>query len=183
MDEASDEELMGRVAQGHAVAFRLLADRYTVRALRLARRITGSDADAEEVVQEALLRVWVNAPRWRPVAAFRTWFYRVLLNLCLSRRRRVPFLPLEAAGDPADSASDPAAALERAEADSLLAAAVAELPDRQRAAIALTYQEGLGNAETAAVLETSVSAVETLLVRAKRTLRHRLGGLLEGDGA
>jgi RNA polymerase sigma-70 factor (ECF subfamily) len=174
MDEASDEELMRRVAQGDEPAFRRLARRYAARATGLARRITGNPADAEEVVQEALLRVWTNAPRWRPLASFRTWFYRVVLNLCFSRRRRAAFLPLAAAGDPADPAADPAAALEHGETDRRLAAAIAELPDRQRAAIALTYEEGLSNAETAAVLETSVSGVEALLVRAKRELREKL---------
>jgi RNA polymerase sigma-70 factor (ECF subfamily) len=181
MDEASDEELMARVARGDEGAFRLLARRYAGRAIGLARRITGNDADAEEVVQEALLRVWVNAPRWRPMAAFRTWFYRVVLNLCLSRRRRAPFLPLPA-GEQIDSAAGPALRLERAEVDRLLAAAIAALPDRQRAAIVLTYHEGLSNAETAKILETSVSGVEALLVRAKRTLRERLGGLDREDG-
>jgi RNA polymerase sigma-70 factor, ECF subfamily len=174
MDEASDEQLMQRVAQGNEAAFRLLARRYAPRAISLARRVTGNDADAEEAVQEALLRLWTNAPRWRPLATFRTWFYRIVLNLCLSRRRRVPFLPLEAAGDPADLAPGPAGELERQQAEHLLAAAIAELPDRQRAAVVLTYQEGLSNAETAAILDTTVSSVETLLVRAKRALREKL---------
>jgi RNA polymerase sigma-70 factor (ECF subfamily) len=174
MDEASDEDLMARIAGGDEPAFRLLARRYATRAVGLARRITGNDADAEEVVQEALLRVWINAPRWRPLAAFRTWFYRVVLNLCLSRRRRAPFVPLEAAGDPADPSADVAAAAERDETERRIAAAIGDLPDRQRAAIVLTYHEGLSNAETAAILETSVSSVEALLVRAKRTLREKL---------
>jgi RNA polymerase sigma-70 factor, ECF subfamily len=174
MDEASDEQLMQRVAQGDEGAFRLLARRYAPRAIALARRITGNHADAEEVVQDALLRLWTNAPRWRPLAAFRTWFYRIVLNLCLSRRRRAPFLPLEAADDPADPAPGPGAVLERDEAEHLLSAAISELPDRQRAAIVLTYHEGLSNAEAAAVLDTSVSSVEALLVRAKRSLREKL---------
>ena len=174
MDEASDEDLMARIAGGDEPAFRLLARRYAVRAVGLARRIIGNDADAEEVVQEALLRVWTNAPRWRPLAAFRTWFYRVVLNLCLSRRRRAPFLPLAAAGDPPDPSADVAAAAERDETDRRIAAAIGDLPDRQRAAIVLTYYEGLSNAETAAILETSVSSVEALLVRAKRSLRDKL---------
>jgi RNA polymerase sigma-70 factor (ECF subfamily) len=181
MDEASDEDLMARIAAGDEPAFRLLARRYAGRAVSLARRITGNDADAEEVVQEALLRVWTNAPRWRPLAAFRTWFYRVVLNLCLSRRRRAPFVPLEAAGDPPDPSADVAAVAERDETERRIAAAIGDLPDRQRAAIVLTYHEGLSNAETAAILETSVSSVEALLVRAKRTLREKLdekrGGL------
>jgi RNA polymerase sigma-70 factor (ECF subfamily) len=174
MDEASDEDLMARIAGGDEPAFRLLARRYATRAVGLARRITGNDADAEEVVQEALLRVWTNAPRWRPLAAFRTWFYRVVLNLCLSRRRRARFVPLEAAGDPSDPSADVAAAAERDETERRIAAAIGDLPDRQRAAIVLTYHEGLSNAETAAILETSVSSVEALLVRAKRTLREKL---------
>jgi RNA polymerase sigma-70 factor (ECF subfamily) len=174
MDEASDEDLMQRVAQGHEPAFRLLARRYAPRATGLARRITGNDADAEEVVQEALLRLWVNAPRWRPLSAFRTWFYRIVLNLCLSRRRRMPFLPLEAAGDPIDPAPGPGAELERDQSERALAAAIGQLPERQRAAIVLTYHEGLSNAEAAAVLDTSVSGMEALLVRAKRTLRETL---------
>jgi RNA polymerase sigma-70 factor, ECF subfamily len=175
MDEATDEELMRRVAGGDEPAFRELARRYAARALSLARRVTGNDADAEEVVQEALLRVWVNAPRWRPLAAFRTWFYRVVLNLCLGRRRRAPFLPLEAAGDPADRSPGAEALVEQEQAAGRMAAAIAALPDRQRAAIVLTYHEGLSNAETAAVLETSVSGIEALLVRAKRSLREKLG--------
>jgi RNA polymerase sigma-70 factor (ECF subfamily) len=175
MDSDSDEALMARIAEGDQAAFRRLARRYLPRTLGFARRLTGNSADAEEIAQEALLRVWTHAPRWRPVAAFRTWFYRVVLNLSLNRRRRAPFLPLERAGDIADYSLDAAAALERGETDRELAAAISRLPERQRTAILLTYREGLSNAETAAVLGTSVSGVETLLVRAKRTLRGTFG--------
>lgn len=182
MQEASDEALMQRVAGGDDTAFRLLARRYARRAFQLAQRVTGNPADAEEVVQEALLRVWVNAPRWRPIAAFRTWFYRVVLNLCLSRHRRSPFAPLEAAGDPPDPAADLDRQREDEEAARQVATAIADLPARQRAAIVLTYDEGLSNAETAAILETSVSGVEALLVRAKRSLRERLGKVAEQHG-
>jgi RNA polymerase sigma-70 factor (ECF subfamily) len=170
MDGPSDHDLMARAARGDQSAFRLLTRRHAPRALALARRILRNDAVAEEILQDAFLRVWVNAPRWRPQAAFRTFLYRVVVNLCLNEKRRPQALPLEAAGDPAD-ADDPGAALEQCERDRRLAAAVDALPPRQRAAIVLTYQEGLGNAEVAAVLDTSVSGVETLLVRARRELR------------
>lgn len=179
MDGASDEELMARIAAGDEPAFRLLARRHLPRALGLARRLTGNDADAEELAQEAMLRVWVNAPRWRPEAAVSTWLYRIVVNLCLNRRRRAPFAPLDDAGDPADPGPDVLARMEARERERRIEAAIAALPDRQRAAIALTYREGLSNAETAAVLETTVSGVETLLVRAKRTLRKALAGLAE----
>jgi RNA polymerase sigma-70 factor (ECF subfamily) len=175
MDGPADHDLMARVAQGDRRAFQTLARRHSARTLGLARRILGSEALAEEIVQDAWLRVWINAPRWRPEAAFRTWLYRIVLNLCLNTKRRPPEVPLVAAGDPSDPAPDPRAALEMRERDLRLAAAIDALPDRQRAAIVLTYQEGIGNAEAAAVLDTSVSGIETLLVRAKRALRATLG--------
>jgi len=171
MDEPSDHDLMARTARGDGRAFRTLAQRHAGRALSLARRMLGNEAAAEEIVQDALLRVWTNAPRWRPEAAFRTWLYRVVVNLCLNARRRAPDLPLDAAANVADVAPRADAQLETRERDQRLAAAINALPARQRAAIMLTYQEGFGNADVAAMLDTTVSSVETLLVRAKRTLR------------
>jgi len=171
MDGPPDHDLMARTAQGDARAFRTLAQRHAGRTLGLARRILGNEAAAEEIVQDAFLRVWTHAPRWRPEAAFRTWLYRIVVNLCLNAKRRPAHLPLEAAHDVADPAAAADAKLETAERDRRLAAAVDALPERQRAAVVLTYQEGLSNAEVAAVLDTSVSAVETLLVRAKQALR------------
>jgi RNA polymerase sigma-70 factor (ECF subfamily) len=174
MEETSDEDLMVRVAAGDEAAFRRLARRHLQRGLAVARRIAGNAADAEEVVQEALLRVWTHAPRWRPTASYRTWFYRIVVNLCLDRRRRAAWMGLEEAGDPADPAPDAVTMIERDQTGRAVADAVAALPERQRAALVLTYYEGLGNEETAAVLGTSVSAVESLLIRGKRTLRERL---------
>jgi RNA polymerase sigma-70 factor (ECF subfamily) len=174
MDEPGDEELMRRVARGDEVAFRLLARRHVPAAVGFARRVLGNTADAEEVVQEAILRVWTNAPRWRPEAAFRTWFYRIVFNLSLNRRRRPPLARLEDTGDPPAPGPGASVRLELDERDRAIAAAIAALPERQRAAVALTYDDGFSNAETAAALGTSVSAVETLLVRAKQTLRRTL---------
>ena len=132
MDD-SDEALMARIASGDEPAFRALARRHLPFVLALARRIIGNAADAEDVAQEAMLRVWVNAPRWRPLASFRTWLTRVVVNLCLDRKRRAPWLPLEAAGDIADSAPDAATRAGSDEVDRLVAAAIGELPPRQRA--------------------------------------------------
>lgn len=174
MDGESDEALMLRIARGDERAFRALAPRYALRAAGLARRICGNAADAEDIVQEAFLRVWINAPRWRPEAAFRTWFYRIVFNLALNKKRRAPFAPLEAAGDPVDPALAADVALERREDDRRIAEAIASLPARQQSAMALTYNDELSNAEAAGVLGTSVSAFETLLVRARRTLRVKL---------
>jgi len=178
-NEPSDEALMALVAQGDEGAFRRLAARHTAPSLRLAGRMTGNLAEAEDVVQEALLRVWRAADRWRPTAAFRTWLYRIVVNLCIDRGRRPSLAPLDDAGDPADPAPGPAAALEQGRMARRVAAAVADLPERQRIALVLTYYEGLGNEETARVLDTSVGGVESLLVRARRSLKTSLAGLMD----
>ena len=115
MDD-SDEALMARVARGDERAFQALARRHLPAMLGLARRILGNAAEAEDVAQEALMRVWTHAPRWRPLALFRTWLTRVVVNLCLDRKRRAPWVELEAAGeivDPSPGATEKAEANER----------------------------------------------------------------------
>jgi len=172
---------MARVAQGDERAFQLLSRRHLPAMLGLARRILRNSADAEDVAQEAFMRVWTHAPRWRPVAQFRTWLTRVVVNLCLDRKRRAQWVELEAAGeivDPTPGASDQAETDERAR---MLANAIDQLPSRQRSAIILTYGEGMSNAQVAGVLDTSVSAVETLLIRGKQNLRRALGHIIDED--
>ncbi len=115
------------------------------------------------------------------MAQFRTWLTRVVVNLCLDRKRRAPWVELEAAGeivDPTPGAGEKAEMDERAR---MLTAAIDKLPPRQRSAIILTYGEGMTNAHVAEVLDTSVSAVETLLVRGKQNLRRALGDMFDKD--
>ena len=181
MDEADDQQLMTAVAEGDERAFRILAVRHLAWALRLAGRLTGNPADAEDIVQEAMLRVWTNAPRWQPAARFRTWFYRVVVNLALDWRRRRPFAALDEAGEPADPNPDPQAALDQRQTARRVAAAIAALPERQRVALVLTYFEELSNAEVAGLLGASVGGIEGLLVRARRALRLRLGPASDKD--
>src|SRR5262249_12257039 len=148
--------------------------RHLPRALLLARRITRNGSDAEDIVQEALLRVWVNAPRWQPTAAVRTWLYRIVVNLCLNARRRPAFAALDPMGDLPDPGIGPARQMELDESDRAVATAVDALPERQRVALVLTYFEELSNAETSAIMGTSIAGVESLLVRARRALREVL---------
>ena len=180
MDD-SDEALMARIARGDERAFRALSRRHLPAMLGLARRILGNAADAEDVAQEAMLRVWNHAPRWQPLAAFRTWLTRVVVNLCLDRKRRAPWVALETAGEIVDPAPGAGEKAERDERERLVGGAIAELPARQRAAIVLTYGDGMSNAQAAEILNTSVSAVETLLVRGKQNLRARLSHVIDGD--
>ena len=170
----SDEALMAKVARGDQSAYRELSRRHVPAMLGLARRVLGNAADAEDTVQEAMLRVWTHAPRWQPLAAFRTWLTRIVVNLCLDRKRRRPWVALEAAGEIVDPTPGVTETAEQSERERLLSAAIAELPARQRSAILLTYSEGMTNAQVAEILDTSVSAVETLLIRGKQNLRARL---------
>lgn len=172
---------MARVAGGDERAFRLLSRRHLPAMLGLARRILGNAADAEDVAQEAFMRVWTHAPRWQPLAQFRTWLTRVVINLCLDRKRRAPWVELETAGDIVDPAPGAGEKAEKDERERMLAAAIEKLPIRQRSAIVLTYGDGMSNAQVAEILDTSVSAVETLLVRAKQNLRRALGNAIDKE--
>lgn len=174
-----DDALMGAVGRGARDPFAVLMERHLDRTLALATRITGNRSAAEDVAQEAFLRVWKTAADWQPGRArFTTWLYRVTVNLCLDFRRRPAFAALELVGDPTDPAEDAISAIERRQRQALLRREIAALGARQRAALALCYGSGLSNAEAAEVLEISVGALEALLVRARRRLRQRLSGRL-----
>ena len=174
--ESTDEEIFARVARGDRAAFAHLVARHRARATGLAARMTGDRASADDVAQEAFIRAWRAAPAWVPPAEggparFTTWFTRIVINLAIDRLRARPHARLDGVPEPADGRADAETAMIAREQEALLARAVASLPERQRAAVALTYDQGLGNAEAAAVLQTSTGAFELLLVRARRTLR------------
>jgi RNA polymerase sigma-70 factor (ECF subfamily) len=183
MTDATDEELMMRIGNGDRVAFGELVRRHLSKAVAVAQRVTGSRGDAEEIAQEAFLRVWSKAPNWRSAegefrgARFTTWLYRVVVNLGIDRKRRPAMSALEAAGDPADPAESALHTMEKAQLSARVAAAVATLPERQRAALTLCFYEGLSNREAADILALSPGAVESLLVRARRSLRDALAGV------
>jgi len=172
---------MARVAGGDERAFQLLSRRHLPAILGLARRILGNAAEAEDVAQEAFMRVWTHAPRWQPLAQFRTWLTRIVINLCLDRKRRARWVELETAGDIVDPAPGAGEKAEDDERERMLAAAIEKLPARQRSAIVLTYGDGMSNAQVAEILDTSVSAVETLLVRAKQNLRRALENVINKE--
>lgn len=166
---------MARVAGGDAGAFRRLMDRHVDAAYRLARRIAGSRADAEDAVQEAFLKVWARAGSWKPGGArFSTWLWRVVVNQSLDFRPNRRHAPLDEAAEPRDTRPDAAEAIAGRQEERLLDRSIAGLPERQRAALALVYGAGASNAEAAEALGISVGALEQLLVRAKRTLRERM---------
>lgn len=175
--ENSDDGLLSQIAEGDRRAFAALMDRHIDRAHGLARRVLGNRSDAEDVVQDAFLKVWQRAGQWQPGRAqFSTWLYRVVVNRCLDLKRKPVNAALDNVAEQTDDRPGADENIEARQEQAKITAAVADLPERQRTAIALSYTAGMSNAQAAETMEISVKAFESLLVRAKRELRGRLGG-------
>jgi RNA polymerase sigma-70 factor (ECF subfamily) len=182
-----DARLMLSFREGDASAFDALFARWARPLLRYLERMVRDAGAAEELVQEAFLRVYRARERYEPDARFSTWLYRIATNLALNElrrpRRRDPHdsldapdaQPLAAGSPPADEEVDARRRVERLEL------ALAELPERQRAALWLTAVEGLSSAEVAESLEVSESAVKALVHRARSGLADRQEALPGGD--
>lgn len=170
--DAPDAALMVLYGNGDREAAQMLTIRYLPRVLGFAARMLDDMAEAEDVAQEAMLRLWRIAPDWRDgEARVSTWLYRVTANLCTDRlRRRWRGTALEAAGDPPDGGPDAEDMLIAADRATALQSALARLPERQRQAVILRHLEGMTNPEIAAVMEIGVEAVESLVARGKRAL-------------
>lgn len=177
-DGISDEALLVLYANGDGPAARALTLRLTPRVFAQAFRMLGDRAEAEDVTQEALLRLWKIAPDWRQgEAQVSTWLWRVVANLATDRlRKRRRVAPLEDAGEPADDSAGAEARMQAQARRAALAGALADLPERQRQAVELRHIEGLGNPEIADILKISVEAVESLTARGKRALARALKG-------
>jgi len=180
LDPLSDDALLVLYAKGDAEAARVLTGRHLGRVYGFAARLLGDRAEAEDVAQEAMLRMWRVAPDWRPgEAQLSSWLYRVTVTLCTDRQRsarRRRAEALDAVAEPADDRANTEAALMARERADALQAALASLPDRQRQAVVLRHIEGLSNPEIAAILDVGVEAVESLTARGKRALTAALAG-------
>lgn len=169
-----------RVAQGDAAAIRAMIARKLPRLLSLAHRMLGDASEAEDVAQEAFVRIWKQAPVWRSgKARFDTWLHRVALNLCYDRLRRRRETPTAEPPDHADPTAAPDRRLEAAGVAARVASALQGLPDRQREAIVLCHYQELSNIEASAVMGVSVEALESLLARGRRALRAALADLAD----
>ncbi len=183
LSEVSDDALLVLYANGDAEASRLLTLRLAPRVLRLAARLLGDRTEAEDVTQEAMLRLWRIAPEWRQgEAQVSTWLYRVTTNLCTDRLRRKRPLALETAPEVEDGRAEVVDSMIDADRAQALEMALATLPERQRQAVVLRHLEGLSNPEIAQVMEIGVEAVESLTARGKRTLASLLAGRREELG-
>lgn len=184
LTDVPDLALLRLYANGDRAAAQELARRFLPRILGYARRMLQDAAEAEDVAQEAMLRLWRIAPNWQDEGAkVSTWLWRVVANLCTDRlRRRRTGVALDDVPEPEDLAPGAVSAIMAADRAAALEAALASLPERQRQAVVLRHLEGLANPEIAIVMDIGVEAVESLTARGKRALTTALAGQREALG-
>ncbi len=173
----TDEQLVQEIGREQIQALAELVRRHQQRALELAFRSLGDWHQAEDVVQEAFLRVHRAAPKYRPTSQFSTWFYRIVVNLCLDelrRRQRRARACAESPKEPEPDGDRPEHVQEMADLKLAVHQALDQLNDRERLAVILHRFEGQSHGQIAEIMGASVSAVESLLVRAYRKLRTAL---------
>ncbi|MFO6448833.1 sigma-70 family RNA polymerase sigma factor [Erythrobacter sp. NE805] len=190
-DGGADAAWAARLAARDPEALREVIAAHAARLHRIAWRMTGDTAEAEDIVQEALLRLWDQAPRIaerhppgsRVAAGLRLggWLQRVATNLAIDRLRRARRLAEGEVPERADEAPLADATVAARQEGALARALIAALPERQRAAIVLTYYEELPNAEAAAALDMNIKAFESLLHRARAALRQVLAAREGGE--
>lgn len=174
LDDLSDDALVLRYATGDMAVAQTLTVRLVPRCLAFATRmLKGDRSEAEDVTQEAMLRLWRQAPKWDADGAARpsTWLLKVASNLCIDRLRKRAFVDLDAIDTPVDPAPGPLDTLVAQDRVRVLDDALASLPDRQRQAVILRHIEGWPNSEIADTMDITVEAVESLIARAKRSLK------------
>lgn len=178
--EKDDHELLACIQDGSHPAFGVLVQRHTERFYRLAYRYTQNRQTAEDIVQDAFLKLWEKPGKWQPERnnKFTTWFYRIVVNLCLDwQKKKSRLIPSE--GLPiADERETMDAALIRTQEQHRLEQEIAALPERQRTAVNLCFGEGLSNQAAAEVMGLHLKALQSLIMRAKATLRERLKAYL-----
>ncbi|MBV1867383.1 MAG: RNA polymerase sigma factor [Marinosulfonomonas sp.] len=183
LNEVSDEALLVAFGNGDRDAARALTLRLTPKVMGFSVRMLGDVAEAEDVTQDAMLRLWRVAPKWRQgEAKVTTWLYRVVMNLCTDRLRRKRGVALDAIEEPVDETPGVEAKMTAAERVRALEEALQVLPERQRQAVILRHIEGISNPEIAAVMDISTEAVESLTARGKRALSAALAGRREELG-
>ena len=183
-----DATLLARFAQGDRAAAQVLTARLAPVVYSQAFRMLGDRAEAEDITQDSLLRLWHAAPDWQAgQAKVTTWLYRVTSNLCIDKMRKSKRQSSDAVPEMPDDGPDMERRLQDRARAQALRAALSDLPDRQKQAMVLRHLEGLSNPDVAQIMQISVEAVESLMSRGKRSLADALAPQkkalgLEDDG-
>jgi RNA polymerase sigma-70 factor (ECF subfamily) len=195
LSQQSDEALMGRVARGGQDAFEVLLSRYEDAVVTFCYAFVRNRELAEDLAQETFLRVYRSAPRYRPLAKFTTWLYRISANLCINELNKGKLRKAVSLDEPAGSNPDGTRIVERIAADvkpplneaeireahALVEEAITRLPEDQRTTLVMVEYHNLSYRDIADILGVTVSAIKMRVKRARETLRDTLR-LLEGGG-
>ncbi len=175
-DQVEDATLLAAIGHGDRRAFDRLAARHTARLLRLAWRYSGQLSAAEDIVQEALVRIWTRAAQWDSNrGSARSWMDRIVVNQCIDQgRTRVSTVDIDAIEERVDGAPDPHDRVSAGQLDRAIRDAIDALPERQRAALSLCFGRETECAEAARIMDISVAAMESLLLRGRRSVRRTL---------
>jgi RNA polymerase sigma-70 factor (ECF subfamily) len=171
----SDHALLEAYVNGIPGASKVLTDRFMPKIFAQAFHRILNEADADDITQEAMLRLWRIAPNWEQGnAKISTWLYKIVNNLCVDRMRQRKTEHLEAVSEPIDNRQNVTDSILNKSRANALYSALARLPVRQREAVSMRHLEGISNPEIAEKLELSIRAVESLIARGKRTLSETL---------
>jgi RNA polymerase sigma-70 factor (ECF subfamily) len=175
-----DESLICQIQDGRHEAFVEIVNRHSKRYYGVAYRLLFSRNDAEDVVQQAFLKLWEKRLFWnqKKGAKFTTWFYRVVVNLCLDHKRKKKPMPLCENMEFVDEHDGQEILLDEKRKQALLDRFIQELPERQQLALTLCFYEGLSNQEAADIIGIKLKALQSLIMRAKTTLKERLNHTL-----
>lgn len=178
--EKDDHALLALIQDGSHEAFAVLVQRHSERFYRLAYRYVHNKETAEDIVQDAFLKLWEAPARWQPErnSKFTTWFYRIVVNLCLDWQKKKRPLTLDEEIPLVDAQETLDIAMIRTQEQRILEQEIAALPERQRLALNLCFEDGLSNQEAAEVIGVRLKALQSLIMRAKTTLKERMKAYL-----
>jgi RNA polymerase sigma-70 factor (ECF subfamily) len=175
LNDETDEALIELVTDGDRGAFAELAKRHSKRYYRVAYRMVFNKNDAEDIAQEAFLKLWDKPYLWErnKHSKFSTWFYRVVVNLCIDRNRKKSPLRLKDGIEIVDNKASTVDSLDAQQKKQILKKLILGLPERQQVALNLCYYEGISNKEAADIMGVGLKALQSLLIRGKNTLREK----------
>jgi RNA polymerase sigma-70 factor (ECF subfamily) len=176
LSQVDDEFLIKLIQEGRHDAFAEIVNRHSKRFYNIAYRFIFNKDDAEDIVQEALIKLWEKRLSWNPnkEAKFTTWFYKVLLNLCIDHNKKKKPVPLSEEMPLIDKQQGHESVMQEKQKQVMLERFIQELPERQQLALNLCFYEGISNQEAAEIIGVNLKALQSLIMRAKMTLKEKV---------
>ncbi len=176
LESLDDSDLLEQIKGGHHAAFAALVRRHSTSYYRLAYHYVARQDEAEDIVQTAFLKLWEKPHAWNPQknTAFTSWFYRIVVNLCIDRLKKPKSIPIPENFEVCDDRQNQEKNYADQKKKQAIAAEIATLPKRQKTALILCFYEGMSHEQAAKVMKVSIKALQSLLMRAKNSLKNQL---------